>query len=61
MRRVLLKELKWLNFAQDTNEQDLEEVVKETVSICYWKHAVHSNEEVMRYHQEFVSIHLMIN
>jgi hypothetical protein len=50
-----------LNFVQDSNEQDLEEVVMETVSICYCQSTVHSNEEVMRYHQEIVSIDCMIN
>jgi hypothetical protein len=32
-----------------------------TVSICYCQSAIHSNEEVMRYYQEIVSIDLMIN
>jgi hypothetical protein len=50
-----------LNFAQDTNRQDLEEVVMETVSICYCQYTVHSNEEEMKYHLEIVSIDLMIN
>jgi hypothetical protein len=61
MRRVLLNELKRLNFYQDSNEQDLEEVVMETDSICYRQFAVSSNEEMMRYHLEIVSIDLMIN
>jgi hypothetical protein len=50
-----------LNFEEDSSEQDLKEVVMETESICYWKHAVHSNEEMMRYHQEIVSIDWLIN
>jgi hypothetical protein len=47
--------------SQDLNEQDLKEVVMETESICYCQSTVHSNEDVMRYHQEIVSIDLMIN
>jgi hypothetical protein len=42
-------------------KRDLEEVVMETDSICYCQSTVHSNEEVMRYHQEIVSIDWMIN
>jgi hypothetical protein len=61
MRRVLWKKLKWLKCVEDTNEQDLEEVVMETDSICYSQYTIHSNEEVMKYHQEILSIDCLIN
>jgi hypothetical protein len=50
-----------LNFDKDSNEQDLEEVVMKTDSICYCGSTIHSNEEMMRYHQEILSIDWMIN
>jgi hypothetical protein len=49
-----------LNFDEDTNEQDLKEVVMETDSI-YSQYTIRPNEKVMRYHQEILSIDLMIN
>jgi hypothetical protein len=57
----VVEEIEVIEFWLETNEQDLEEVVMETDSICYCQYTIHSNEEVMKYRHEIVSIDLMIN